>query len=234
MPTDPRSGTRFAVYLCPPADSEYYRLGSECLGYDVRAGQNIARPASFRAKWQTNAGAYGFHLTLVEGFYCLPEALPALETELRACMACLSPEADLALHSGRVATWDNSTVLAHLFRPSPDLLMLHAFMLGRLARFVTHSPFADELREHPERYPAAWERARLALLQTPRGLNTFEPHFTLADPFGGTPAEAEALRVRLENELSPWSEQNYNSVALFVKPEGEARWQIWAEVSVPH
>ena len=232
MPTDPRAGTRFAVYLCPPATSEYYRLGSQTLGYDVRARREVPLPADLRPEWQALAGPYGFHLTLVEGFYCAPESLPEIETELRACMASLSPGADLALHGGRVEAWRGGEVLAQVFRPSPGLLMLHAFLLARLARFVSHSPFADEVLAYPERYASAWERARLKLLHTPRGLDDYEPHYTLADPYGGGPAEAEALRARLDALMTPWAEQSYDAVALFVKPEGEARWQLWADVGV--
>ena len=232
MSTDPRTGTRFAVYLCPPANSDYYRLGSQTLGYDVRARQGVPLPADLRPGWQTQAGPYGFHLTLVEGFYCAPEALPELETELRACMASLSPHAELALHGGRVEAWRGGEVLAQVFRPSAGLLMLHAFLLARLARFVTHSPFTDEIQNHPERYASAWERARLKLLHTPRGLDSYEPHYTLADPYGGSPEEGEALRARLDALLAPWAEQTYDSVALFVKPEGEAHWQLWADIGV--
>lgn len=232
MSTDPRAGTRFAVYLCSPAGSDYYRLGSEVLGYDVRARRDVPLPAGIRPEWQALAGPYGFHLTLVEGFYCAPESLPEIETELRACMASLSPDLKLALHGGQVEAWRGGEVLAQVFRPSPGLLMLHAFLLARLARFVSHSPFSDEIQAHPERYASAWERARLKLLHTPRGLDGYEPHFTLADPYGGTPDEAEALRARLDALLAPWAVQSYDAVALFVKPEGEARWQLWADVSV--
>ena len=232
MPTDPRAGTRFAVYLCPPAGSEYYRLGSQTLGYDVRARRELPLPTDIRPEWQTQAGPYGFHLTLVEGFSCAAESLPDIETELRACMASLSPDLKLALHGGQTLAWRGGQVLAQVFRPSSGLLMLHAFLLARLARFVTHSPFADEVQAHPERYASAWERARLKLLHTPRGLDTFEPHFTLVDPHGGPPDEAEALRARLDDLLAPWAEQSYDAVALFVKPEGEARWQLWADIGV--
>ena len=113
MSTDPRTGTRFAVYLCPPAGSEYYRLGSETLGYDVRARREIPLPADILPEWQTQAGPYGFHLTLVEGFYCAPEALPELETELRALSLVTigsAPRIFSFSHSTRQATSANKGV----------------------------------------------------------------------------------------------------------------------------
>ncbi|MGI8747171.1 MAG: hypothetical protein ACR2J4_02300 [Deinococcus sp.] len=228
---DPRSGTRFAVYLCPPGEGDYYRLGSELLGYDVRARRELPLPDFIRPGWQIGAAPYGLHLTLVEGFYCDPASIGAIEAELRALVACLSPSLQLELSGGRVEVWEQGeVVIAHRFDPSPHLLMLHALLLGRLAPFATHSPFQDEQAEHPERYRQPWEAARLRLLGTPRGLDSFEPHFTLVQPYGGP--DAEGLRSRLAALLDPFSQQEYRSVALFVKPEGEARWQLQAEVGI--
>ena len=225
---DPRQGTRFAVYLCPEAGSAYYELGSTLLGYDVRARQETALPEWIDPAWQTAASPYGLHLTLVEGFYCDAASLPAIEAELRACLVCLSPRADLHLSGGHMDAWNGGAVLAHVFTPSPHLLMLHAFLLARLAGFVTHSPFEDELAQHPERYRTPWERARLELLRTPRGLDSFQPHFTLIQPYSGP--DAEQLRARLETLVAPYSVQSFQRVALFVKPEGQARWQLQADV----
>lgn len=230
MPAGPRDGTRFAVYLCPPADSEYYRLGSDLLGYDVRARRVLPLPDDLKAKWQANAGPYGFHLTVVEGFFCAPEALPAIEAEVRACVACLSPAAELSLHQGRVSIWQGGEVLAQVFSASPDLKMLHALLLGRLDRFVSRSPFEDEIARHPERYAAPWQQARMTLLHTPRGLDSYEPHFTLIDPYGGQ--EAERWRARLDTQLAPWAEQTYRAVTLLVKPGGETHWQVLADISL--
>ncbi|WP_425147268.1 hypothetical protein [Deinococcus sp.] len=229
-PADPRQGTRFAVYLCPPAESPSYRLGSELLGYDVRARQELALPDYIDSTWQTAAAPYGLHLTVVEGFYTDAASLPAIEAELRACMACLSPTAELHLSGGHVEAWNGGAVLAQVFTPSAHLTMLQALLLARLSRFVTHSPFDDEVQEHPQRYPAAYERARLRLLRTPRGLDTWQPHFTLVQPYGGP--DASALQRRLEALVSPYAQQRYGSVALFVKPEGQPRWQIEAEIGV--
>ena len=149
-------------------------------------------------------------------------------------MACLSPAADLSLHEGQVirATTPHDQGIGQVFRPSPHLLMLHTLLLARLARFVTHSPFSDRLAAHPARYPEAWQRARLSLLHTPRGLDTFEPHYTLVDPFGGSAEQSEALRSRLEDLFAPFAEQTYASVSLFVKPEGDLGWQVRADVAV--
>ncbi len=91
------------MYVCPPADSALYRLGSEVLGYDVRARQVRPLPADVRPEWQALAGPYGFHLTLVEGFWCAAASLPPSRRKCGPRPPCLSPGGrTVSLHSGRM------------------------------------------------------------------------------------------------------------------------------------
>lgn len=223
---DPRSGTRFAVYLCPPQGDPYYEAGSALLGFDVRAGREVALPDFLRPGDQTDAGPYGVHLTVVEGFFTDPAWWPEIEAETRACVACLSPGAVLTLSGGRVEAWDDGETWVHRFDPGAPLLVLHTLLLARLARFVTASPFAEQVAQG--KYARPFERARLALLHTPRGLDSWRPHVTLVQPYGG--GDPAGLRARLEALVSPHHSQTYRSVALFEKHEGEARWRVRAEV----
>ncbi|MEF2279768.1 hypothetical protein V3W47_15850 [Deinococcus sp. YIM 134068] len=222
--TEPRTATRFAVYLCPPGDSPYYRAGSELLGYDVREGRELPLPSFLRPEDQTDAGPYGLHLTLVEGFTTDPAWWPEIEAEVRACVACLSPGAVLTLTGGRVEAWDDGTTWVHRFDANTPLTVLHTLLLARLARFVTASPFDGKEDE----YGRPFERARMALLRTPRGLDSWQPHFTLVQPYGGD--DASGLRERLERLTAAHHTQTYRSVSLFERREGETRWRVRAEV----
>lgn len=221
---DPRAGTRFAVYLCPSADDPYYQLGSQLLGYDVRARRELALPDFVTPEWQAQARPYGLHLTLLEGFYGDPADWDAIEREAAACLACLSPDADLRLSGGRVEAWESGRVLVQRFDASRDLCILQTLLLARLSPFVTHSPFDDELADHPERYPAPFERARLALLRTPRGLDTWQPHYTLVQPYGG--GDAAGMVARLEALTAPHAEQRVTVVGLFRKDQGDDHWRV--------
>lgn len=226
--SDPRSGTRFAVYLCPPANAPYYRLGSELLGFDVRAGRALPLPGFLRPQDQAEAGPYGLHLTLVEGFFTDPAWWPQIEAEARACTACLSPGAALSLTGGRVEAWDGGSTWVHRFETDAPLLVLHTLLLARLARCVTASPFGAEVARG--RYGRPFERARLRLVHTPRGLDTWQPHFTLVQPYGGS--DAAGLRHRLESLTAPHHAQTYRAVTLFGKREGEAHWRVRAELAL--
>ena len=39
---------KFGVYYVPPADSDFYHLGTSILGYDVRAERPVEMPAALR------------------------------------------------------------------------------------------------------------------------------------------------------------------------------------------
>ncbi|WP_102127629.1 hypothetical protein [Deinococcus planocerae] len=227
--TDPRSGTRFAVYLCPPADSPYERLGSDLLGFDVRAGREVPLPDFLRPEDQADAGPYGLHLTVVEGFFTDPALWPEIEAEVRACVACLSPDAALTLTGGRVEAWDDGTTWVHRFDANLPLVVLHTLLLARLARFVTASPFERQVAVG--KYNRPFEQARMRLLHTPRGLDSWRPHFTLVQPYGG--GDPAGLRERLEALTAPHHAQTYRSVSLFEKREGEERWRVRADVLPP-
>lgn len=224
--TDPLSGTRFGVYLCPPAGDPYYALGSELLGFDVRAGHAVPLPDFLRPEWQADAGPYGLHLTVVEGFSTDPAWWPEIEAEVRACLACLTPSAVLTLTAGRVEVWDDGETWVHRLEPNGALLVLHTLLLARLSRFVTASPFGAQVAQG--KYAQPFERARLRLLHTPRGLDSWRPHFTLVQPYGGS--DSGGLRARLTALTAPHHAQTYRSVALFEKREGEARWRVRADL----
>ena len=223
--TDPHSATRFAVYIVPPAEHPFYRLGSSLLGHDVRARERLPLPDFIRPEWQSEASPYGLHLTVVEGFYTEASKLDAIEAEARACLACLSPGAGLTLSGGHLDVWDGGAVWVQRYTPTPALLVLHTLLLSRLSPFVSASPFDKEVQEGKWQRP--FEQARMKLLHTPRGLDTFEPHFTLVQPYSGD--DPASLRRELEALTRFFSELEVNQLALCVKPQGEENWQIRAE-----
>ena len=223
--SDLAAGTRFAVYVVPPATDPFYQLGTRLLGYDLRARRSAAFPEFVSPAWQTEAGPYGFHLTVVEGFYTEAAHLSAIEQEVRACLACLSPDAELTLTGGQLEDWDGGKVWVQRFEPSPALLVVQTLLLARLAPFVSASPFADKPRR-------PYEDARMRLLFTPRGLDTYQPHFTLMEPYGGD--DPEGLRARLSALTQPYDALKVEALSLCLKPAGEKRWQIRNEIALPY
>ena len=224
-PTD----TRFAVYLVPPAQSAFMRLGSAVLGYDCRAAAAVPQLPGLRPEWTAKAGPFGFHLTVTEAFSCDPEAFPDIERELGALCACFAPDAHLGLRGGRTEVWEGGEVIVLRYEPSQALVVLQTLLVSRLARFVTASSFDDLVRRDPTKYAAPHERARQALLRSPRGLDTWRPHFTLLDPYGGE--DAEAIAADFEARFEGFGTLDFDRVSL-LRQDGDAPWRVVRDVVV--
>ena len=219
---------RFAVYLVPPAEDPYYQLGSAALGYDVRRRREVERLPGTRAPWVSKADPFGFHATIVEAFECDAASFPAIEEEIRACLGCLAPSSTLELSNGRIETWDGGEVIVHRFDPNPALHALHVLLLARLGRFVTGSSF-ERLMKSGEKYQEPHQKARISVLHTPRGLDTWEPHFTVVDPYGGE--DAEGLAADLDERFELYSALKFDTVTL-LRQDGSAPYEVVRDFQV--
>jgi len=226
MSDTPGQGTRFAVYLVPPAEDAFYQLGSAALGYDVRARAHVTQLPEVQPEWIEKAGQYGFHATLVEAFECDPASFPAIEQDITDIMACLAPQARLHLGRGRTEIWDDGTVIVRRFDANETLLVLHTLLLARLARFVTGSSFERAARADGK-YAAPHEWARMRLFRTPRGLDSFRPHFTLVEPYTG--GNAEELAARLDARFEPYATLEFSAVTL-LRQDGTAPFRVVRDI----
>lgn len=220
---------RFAVYLVPSAEDPFYQLGSAALGYDVRAGQAVAHLPEIEPAWTLKAGQYGFHLTLTEAFECDPASFPAIEAEVAQLCACLAPASRLGLSGGRTEVWDGGTVIVRRFDPNGALQVLQALLTARLAPFVTGSSFERQVEADPSRYRQPHERARLKLFHTPRGLDTWTPHFTLVEPYSGP--DVSGLARRLEARFEPYGALELDGVTL-LRQDGAAPYRVVRDFSL--
>lgn len=195
----------FGVFFIPPARSRLYRFGSALLGYDIRAGAPplpSSSPSSSPPpsdgpdpRWSAAARPFGFHLTVVEA-YALPASGPSggerawaeVERETAALLACAHPGSRFALRPRGLERWRDGEVWVLRFEASPALAVLQAALVARLSRLAERSLFHEELDAHPERYPERYQRARMRVLLTPRGLDSWRPHFTLLNPYRGPAA----------------------------------------------
>ena len=217
------SDTRFAVYLVPSAEDAFYQLGSAVLGYDVRAARPVPRLPEVEPEWTAKAGQYGFHLTLLEAFECDVRRFPEIEAEIERVCACIAPTSRLHLGGARTEVWDDDTVIVRRFDASTPVLVLHTLLLARLAPFVTGSSFERMTQRDPKRYSEAYERARLHLFHTPRGLDTWEPHFTLVEPYTGM--DVHDLAAHLDDRFEPYPTLELGTVTL-LRQDGRAPFRI--------
>lgn len=227
----PAQHWRFAVCLCPPAASALYQLGSRVLGYDLRASRSCSLPDFLRPEWQA-AVPLGFHLTLSEAYPLPEEALAPAERELRWLCACFSPETTLRLSRGRVEVWpapshgEDTQRLVLALNASPALHALHGLLAGRLSRYASAPP--PELLPPPGAALPGYQRARLSVLKTPRGLDTWQPHFTLVPGYSGR--DPEGLRTSLASRFGAHGEQTYSALTLATLRPGDSGWRVRADI----
>ena len=227
----------FALYYVPPADSNFYRLGSEVLGYDVRQGKRLERSSGFENKlgdiptaWTADARDFGFHMTITEALTYVPGTLEAIEQEIADILGSFNPESEMTLAREGLVQWKEGEVWVLRYAPSRALELLQAVLVARLAKFGQTSMFFEEIEQHPERYAEPYERRRLKTFLSPRGLDTWPAHFTLLNPH---PREKnEGLAAAFEEMFGEFGRLEATTFSLMRK-EGDAPWQLYRDYPWP-
>src|SRR5690242_16454440 len=131
---------KYALYYVPEAHEPLYGLGSNILGYDVRAQAPKTMPADVREQirdfdetWTAISRPYGFHLTITESLDCELSTIPRVEREVEALIACFDPTHPFQLRRYRewpVGIWAqpgrHSIVLS--YEANDYLKMLHTLL----------------------------------------------------------------------------------------------------------
>ncbi len=227
----------FALYYVPPAESEFYRLGSALLGYDVRAGRRL-EPAPTLLEtlrpipdaWVKKARGFGFHLTVTEAMTYALERLSKIEAEVDAILRSFDPQSEMVLRLEGLRRWRGEQVWVLKYVPSRALHVLHAVLAARLSLLGQSSMFFGEIEEHPELYSAPFERQQLETFLSPRALDSWHAHFTLLNPH---PSQADpALVEAFTNVFEKFDRLEPASFCLVLK-EGDAPWRLYREYPWP-
>lgn len=170
------------VFLIPPADHPLYRLGSDLVGYDIRAQRRFTPlladelGAERCAAWFGAAPTYGLHATLAAGNLTYDDA--DVE-EVRQRLAWIaSRTAPFTLVDGRIddAFHANPHALVATF-DSPDgaLRALHRRAVTTISPLRVGSGYARAEDRLPERAREIYHRTG-----EPWALDLFAPHWSLA------------------------------------------------------
>jgi hypothetical protein len=225
---------KFAIYTIPPADHDLYRVGSEILGYDIRAGQNLpdvtearSRLGDFDPVWVSRAVQYGFHLTTAGTYEYDPAALN-MDTVIEACdmlLSCINPLNPMRLtqHPTEFIWQGGFTGLR--YDANSAFQTLHTILCTYLPRFGVNSRSLRRLRDDTSVLGDAHHMAqRTHHFFTPYIFDDFTPHFTLLNPYtGGHP---DAVREVLLNMVGHVREVEVESVCLVRLQDGAERYEI--------
>ncbi len=230
---------RFAVYFVPQADDPFYRIGSEVLGYDVRARQSLARSSELEKmlgplseSWTGLSRPYGLHLTICDALDCEWTTIPRVERELADLLACFDPARPLVLErkdQPTVSIWGKEGSRTHVLRyePNSSFRMLHTLVIARINPLGSGTGnLKDFLMDRKKKLPPH----RVQQLRLFSSANVFEhwrPHFTLLRPYTGQ--ETEEMATRLAQLFQPYSAFTVATICLFVQEQDDANWQIYRE-----
>lgn len=223
-------------YYIPPRGA-FYDLGSQILGYDIRAERSVVLSDAVRGKlgdvpraWSQQARHFGFHLTIGEALRVSAYELGRIEDDLEAVLGCLHPTSKLTLHYQGLRRWRDDKVWVLRYRASEALNVLQAVVIARLGRYAEHSLFVDEVRREPQRYTERYQQQRIETFLTPRGFDTWEPHFTLLNPYEGR--DPEGFARGLEPLFEHVQAIECDTFCL-VERDAEGLWHIRRELTRP-
>jgi hypothetical protein len=229
--SDRSSSCWFGLYAIPPL-GPFYRLGSDLLGYDVRSAQatpgDTRRAVGVEDAWTDTARTFGFHATIVDVLRCRPDDLERIADDVEDLVAALHPKTTLELELRGVRTWNDDTVLLLRYEPNVAFQVFQAATLTRLAPYGGGSVFTDPETPQPAGGYRPHEQRRLAVFGTPRGYDTWMPHFTLLDP---CPPDIDAdVRQRLAEVFRPFDHVDVTTVCVVVD-RGDS-WRIFREIAI--
>lgn len=232
---------KFAVYYIPQADDPFYQLGTQILGYDVRARQTVVAPSereeilgSNGETWTMISRPYGFHMTICEAFDCHWTAIPRVEQELADLLQCFDPSHPLVLQQKGdhpIGIWgeegNHSIVL--LYEPNTLLRVIHTLLVARLTPFGIGSGFLKNYLRYPEKELPPHLRQQIRLFSSPTVFENWHPHFTLLNPYTGK--EAIVMASRFTQFFQAYSQITIQTICLLIQDDNETNWQIYHEFS---
>jgi hypothetical protein len=226
---------KFAVYFVPEAESDFYRVGSSLLGYDVRTCQAArmsprvkAQLPGFEEGWVEYARPYGFHLTIGDAIDVDLDTLPQIELELERVLGCFNPEHPFILNQckKKPVGFFGQQVAVLRYDANDHLMMFHALVTTRINVLGTGSGYLDRYISNPGRWKPH-QGLKIQRFFSPYVLDDYTPHFTVLNPYPG--AEHERIKDVLSKEFAQFSKIPVTSICLLVQAHKAENWRIHRE-----
>jgi hypothetical protein len=230
---------KFAVYYIPHCDDPFYRLGTQILGYDVRAHTSATLPpdiwealGQWDETWTTVSRPYGFHLTISDAIDCHWATIPLIERELADMLGCFDPAHPFTLQrrvDRAVGLWGETgrKSLVLLYEPNESLRMFHTLIVSRINPLGIGSNFLKQYLAHPEQELPPHQAQQIRLFYSPTVFDHWYPHFTLLNPY--TAGEETVMASRLGQLFESYGQVTMESVCLLIQRDDETNWQIYRE-----
>jgi len=229
---------KFAVYYVPPKESEFYRLGSQIVGYDVRA-RTLSEPGEdlkkllggFEEEWVGHCRPYGFHLTIGDAidFKGDKKDIERVEREIEIVLNCFEPnhQFELTMRKDFVTVYRTRRGDAIVLRYDPNdyLKLLSTLIVSCVNPLGTGTGYLERFRKDPAGY-RLHHAHRILNFYAPYVFDSYGPHFTLLDPYTGS--SHDRLVNIFHKMFRPFSPITFDTICLLIQEES-ANWKIYRE-----
>lgn len=229
---------RFAVYYVPPKESEFYRLGSQIVGYDVRAHNLVEAEedlekllGGFEEEWVEHCRPFGFHLTIGDAiiFRGYKKDIERVEKEIEIVLNCFNPnhQFELTMRKDFVSAYrtQRGDAIVLQYDPNDYLKLLSTLIVSRVNPLGTGSGFLERLKKNPAGY-RLYQAHRILNFYAPYVFDSYTPHFTLLDPY--TENNHDRLVRIFHRMFRRFSHITFDTICLLTQKEGE-NWKICRE-----
>lgn len=235
---------KFAIYYVPRAEDEIYRLGSELLGYDVRARKPIVLSEEMEKRFQTIGGyseewgrfarPYGFHMAIGDTIEFHLADLVSIENELDDLLNCFNPRHPFELWRVEDAEFvalrpgPHGQAVALRYRPNEALWVLHTLVVARLHTRGVGTAYLQRLLRDPTPFKdQPFQAHRIRKFFSPAVLDGYKPHFTVLNPYTGK--RGEELAELLLEQFGKFTKIRINSICLMLQVSDDENFQIHRE-----
>lgn len=225
---------RFGLYIIPKK-SNFYTIGSQVVGFDIRAQQSTIPPSFIQPSWIASNTQFGFHSTITDAIITDESQLPAIITMTSDLLSCLKPENRYLLTPERIGFWrSTSNMAAIVTKPNRSVELLHDLLVTTLHPLGKGSEYFTAYANSPEQFlpntPSARQKTRQ--FNSPYIFDEFIPHFTCINSYDGPETERAEIEQQLQALFTGLEEMEFHSLALVVQKEGEPYFHIEREFSL--
>lgn len=185
----------FGVYFVPEENSDFYKKGSEIVGYDIRNRRDVCYDvigcSCVEDRWRASSKKFGLHMTLTDIVTINESQLPKLIRRVANIFHEVIKEHPIGVKCSSIdVIGDRKNVLGINVEKTEHLQYLHESLVeiqkeGRSSHYtrkiLTDPKWENTLTEE--------QKSNMQKYLSPYILKEFVPHFTLFDPISSRNTE---------------------------------------------
>ncbi len=220
----------FGLYYIP-FETDYYKTGSEIIGYDILNQKHINLNSFIKKAWVTESSVYGFHMTMTDAVTINESDLPVIEQKIQNVLNTFSKNLELTLNVEEIGFWPkNKTQLAIRLIPNDNVKTLHDVLVSTIQILGRGSLYVNLLEKQTAENDIKYlpdQVKKIKMFYAPYIFEHFKPHFTLLNPVFIEDSEMPALEKNISELFDTSVKLEMNSLTMVIKNESEKNFKVY-------